>query len=87
MTDWSLSDRIFVMHFREQFSKEIGLKSSILSGLSFLGINAMIEELMLLRSMLSEQKSFSNLVKPSFIICQNFFMKRPLKPSGPGAWL
>jgi len=33
------------------------------------------------------QKSLNNQIKSSLIVLQHFLMKRPMKPSGPGAWL
>lgn len=76
----SLADRILV-------ESDIGLKSSTDSGLSFFGIKAIMDELMLLRSIFWEEKSWKSLVKSSLTMFQHFLMSRPLRPSGPGAWL
>jgi hypothetical protein len=64
----------------------MGLKSSIEAGLSFLGISAMRELLMLLRSKVPEQKSENNLKQSYLMRFHVFFMNSPLNPSGPGAW-
>jgi hypothetical protein len=64
----------------------MGLKSSTVSGLLFLGIKAMRELLMLVRSIMLLKKSANNLKKSAFIMGLHFLINFPLKPSGPGAW-
>jgi hypothetical protein len=57
----------------------MGLKSLTVSGLSFFGMRAMIDELMLERSMLWLLKSLKNLMKSSLMKAQHFFNEKPIK--------
>jgi hypothetical protein len=57
MTRCSLSARSLVRSLIEEFKREIGLKSPMLTGQSFLGIKVMNEELMLLKHTSPSKKS------------------------------
>ena len=65
--------------------REMGLKSLTLLGLCTLGISVMNELLMASRLRLPLKKSKHKVYMSSFIMFQHFFIKSPLKPSGPRA--
>lgn len=76
---------ILVISFIAILSREIGLKSLIVTGLFTLGIRVVKEVLRHSRLIEPSKKSSHKLYKSFMIICQQVFKKRPLKSSGLGA--
>jgi hypothetical protein len=81
----SLTERILEITLYTTLQQEIGLKSVVVETVADLGIRAMMEWLICLRSFPDTKKSWTARQKSPPTISQDVLQKKEVYPSGPGA--